>query len=473
MKQDLPQSLRTVFDAQRSAFAEDSFPDLSGRLERLARLEKLLRENEDAFAEAISADFGNRSKHETLIAETLFTLASISHVRKHLKRWMKPRRVGTTFHSLPGTSRIIPQPLGVIGIVSPWNYPLQLALAPAVAAIAAGNRVLIKPSELTPKFSDLLARLIADYFSADECAVVTGDAEVAKAFVSLPFDHLFFTGSTAVGKHVGMAAAANLTPVTLELGGKSPAIVDASCDLKDAAVKIAAGKLFNAGQTCIAPDYVLVPAAKLDHFVQAFTQATQQMYPTLEHNPDYTSIVNERHFARLTGLLEDARAHGASLNEINPGTEIANPATRKMRPTLVLGATPAMRIMQDEIFGPLLPVLPYESVDDAIAFVNARPRPLALYWFGKDSTHRDKVLHETISGGVTINDALYHIAQENLPFGGVGDSGSGAYHGEYGFRLFTKEKPVFEQSALSGTGLLRPPFGKLANSIIRTLKRVI
>lgn len=473
MKQDLPQSLRTVFDAQRSAFAEDSFPDLSGRMERLARLEKLLRENEDAFAEAISADFGNRSKHETLIAETLFTLASISHVRKHLKRWMKPRRVGTTFHSLPGTSRIIPQPLGVIGIVSPWNYPLQLALAPAVAAIAAGNRVLIKPSELTPKFSDLLARLIADYFSADECAVVTGDAEVAKAFVSLPFDHLFFTGSTAVGKHVGMAAAANLTPVTLELGGKSPAIVDASCDLKDAAVKIAAGKLFNAGQTCIAPDYVLVPAAKLDHFVQAFTQATQQMYPTLEHNPDYTSIVNERHFARLTGLLEDARAHGASLNEINPGTEIANPATRKMRPTLVLGATPAMRIMQDEIFGPLLPVLPYESVDDAIAFVNARPRPLALYWFGKDSTHRDKVLHETISGGVTINDALYHIAQENLPFGGVGDSGSGAYHGEYGFRLFTKEKPVFEQSALSGTGLLRPPFGKLANSIIRTLKRVI
>ncbi|MBU0590507.1 MAG: coniferyl aldehyde dehydrogenase [Gammaproteobacteria bacterium] len=473
MKQDLPQSLRTVFDAQRSAFAEDSFPDLSGRLERLARLEKLLRENEDAFAEAISADFGNRSKHETLIAETLFTLASISHVRKHLKRWMKPRRVGTTFHSLPGTSRIIPQPLGVIGIVSPWNYPLQLALAPAVAAIAAGNRVLIKPSELTPKFSDLLARLIADYFSADECAVVTGDAEVAKAFVSLPFDHLFFTGSTAVGKHVGMAAAANLTPVTLELGGKSPAIVDASCDLKDAAVKIAAGKLFNAGQTCIAPDYVLVPAAKLDHFVQAFTQATQKLYPTLEHNPDYTSIVNERHFARLTGLLEDARANGASLNEINPGAEIANPATRKMRPTLVLGATPAMRIMQDEIFGPLLPVLPYESVDDAIAFVNARPRPLALYWFGKDSTHRDKVLHETISGGVTINDALYHIAQENLPFGGVGDSGSGAYHGEYGFRLFTKEKPVFEQSALSGTGLLRPPFGKLANSIIRTLKRVI
>lgn len=473
MKQDLPQSLLTTFDAQRSAFAEDSFPDLSGRLERLARLEKLLRENEDAFAEAISADFGNRSKHETLIAETLFTLASISHVRKHLKRWMKPRRVGTTFHSLPGTSRIIPQPLGVIGIVSPWNYPLQLALAPAVAAIAAGNRVLIKPSELTPKFSDLLARLIADYFSADECAVVTGDAEVAKAFVSLPFDHLFFTGSTAVGKHVGMAAAANLTPVTLELGGKSPAIVDASCDLKDAAVKIAAGKLFNAGQTCIAPDYVLVPAAKLDHFVQAFTQATQQMYPTLEHNPDYTSIVNERHFARLTGLLEDARAHGASLNEINPGAEIANPATRKMRPTLVLGATPAMHIMQDEIFGPLLPVLPYESVDDAIAFVNARPRPLALYWFGKDSTHRDKVLHETISGGVTINDALYHIAQENLPFGGVGDSGSGAYHGEYGFRLFTKEKPVFEQSALSGTGLLRPPFGKLANSIIRTLKRVI
>lgn len=473
MKPDQPQGLRALFDAQRIAFAEDSFPELASRLERLEKLEKLLRENDDALGNAISADFGNRSKHETLIAETLFTLASISHVRKHLKRWMKPRRVGTTFHSLPGTSRIIPQPLGVIGIVSPWNYPLQLALAPAVAAIAAGNRVLIKPSELTPKFSDLLARLIADYFSTDECAVVTGDAEVAKAFVSLPFDHLFFTGSTAVGKHVGMAAAANLTPVTLELGGKSPTIVDASSDLKDAAVKIAAGKLFNAGQTCIAPDYVLVPAAQLDSFVQAFTQATQQLYPTLEHNPDYTSIVNERHFARLTDLLEDARAKGASINEINPGAEVANPAARKMRPTLVLGTTPEMRIMQDEIFGPLLPVLPYDSVDDAIAFVNARPRPLALYWFGKDRIHRDRVLHETISGGVTINDALYHVAQENLPFGGVGDSGSGSYHGEYGFRLFTKEKPVFEQSALSSTGLLRPPYGKLANGIISTLKRVI
>jgi coniferyl-aldehyde dehydrogenase len=473
MAPDTPNTLPALFEAQRAAFAGDSFPALAVRLDRLDRLRRLLQENEDAIAQAISDDFGHRSRHETAIAETFIVLGAIAHARRHLRRWMKRRRVGTSFHSLPGASWITPQPLGVVGIVSPWNYPLQLAIAPAVAALAAGNRVMIKPSELTPRFSGLLARLIGQQFSADECLVVTGDAELGKAFVGLPFDHLFFTGSTAVGRQVALAAAANLTPVTLELGGKSPAIVDASCDIQDAARKIAAGKLFNAGQTCIAPDYALVPQARLQEFVDAYTQAAGQMYPALEGNPDYTSIVNDRHYARLDALAQEARAQGARIVQLHPQEQAGSAATRKMAPALLLDVTGRMAIMQEEIFGPLLPVLAYESLDEAIHFVNERPRPLALYWFGKDGAHRDRVLRETISGGVTLNDALLHVAQENLPFGGVGASGTGAYHGAWGFRLFSKEKPVFAQSALAATGLLRPPYGKLAATIIRTLRRLV
>jgi coniferyl-aldehyde dehydrogenase len=303
--------------------------------------------------------------------------------------------------------------------------------------------------------------------------VVTGDADVGREFVRLPFNHLFFTGSTAVGRQVALAAAANLTPVTLELGGKSPAIVDDSANLPDCARKLAAGKLFNAGQTCIAPDYVLVPHARLPDFAQAYEQAVEAMYPTLEGNADYTSIVNDRHFARLRALADDARQRGAEVRVINPGGAPDEPGARKLRPALLLGVDGAMPVMQEEIFGPLLPVMGYRSLDEAIAFVNARPRPLALYWFGRDRANQERVLRETISGGVTVNDVLLHIAQENLPFGGVGDSGSGAYHGEHGFRIFSKEKPVFEQSRLAGTWLLRPPYGKVAESVIRTLKRLL
>jgi coniferyl-aldehyde dehydrogenase len=342
-----------------------------------------------------------------------------------------------------------------------------------VAALAAGNRVMIKPSEITPRLSELLAELIAGSFAADECTVITGDAETGRAFVRLPFDHLFFTGSTAVGRQVALAAAEHLTPVTLELGGKSPVILDESCDLADSARRIAAGKLLNAGQTCIAPDYVLVPEARRQAFADAFARAVAELYPTLERNPDYTSIVNERHHARLAGLVQDARDRGARVLEINPGGEVGDPAARRMRPTLLLDVTEAMGVMREEVFGPLLPVVGYRTPDDAIAFINARPRPLALYWFGRDRARQEQVLRQTISGGVTVNDVLLHIAQENLPFGGVGDSGSGAYHGEHGFRLFSKDKPVFVQSRLAGTALLHPPYGKLAESVIRTLKRLV
>lgn len=473
MTASLPLDLQAIFLLQQQAFAAQSFAPLAVRLDRLERMRRLVQEHEQQIAEAISADFGNRSHHETVIGEVIIVLAAIAHTRSHLRRWMRKRRVRTSFHSLPGSSWILPQPLGVAGIVSPWNYPLQLALVPAIAALAAGNRVMIKPSELTPRFSQLLSELVAQHFSVDECAVVTGDADVGREFVRLPFNHLFFTGSTAVGRQVALAAAANLTPVTLELGGKSPAIVDDSANLLDCARKLAVGKLFNAGQTCIAPDYVLVPHARLPDFAQAYTQAVEDLYPTLEGNADYTSIVNDRHFARLQALADDAGRRGAEVRVINPGGAPDEPGARKMRPTLLLGVDGTMPVMQEEIFGPLLPVMGYRSLDEAIAFVNARPRPLALYWFGRDRANQDRVLRETISGGVTVNDALLHIAQENLPFGGVGDSGSGAYHGEHGFRIFSKEKPVFEQSRLAGTWLLRPPYGKVAESVIRTLKRLL
>jgi coniferyl-aldehyde dehydrogenase len=470
---DAPAShLRSVFDAQRQAFAHEMFPTLAARLDRLERLQRLIEDNEQQFIDAIGADFGHRSRHETIIGETFFVLAGIAQARKHLRGWMKQRRVRTSFHSLPGASSILPQPLGVAGIVSPWNYPLQLGLGPALAALAAGNRVMLKPSEITPRFSELLAQQVAQRFQPDEFAVITGDADTGRAFVQLPFDHLFFTGSTAVGRHVALAAAANLTPVTLELGGKSPVILDDQCDIADSARRIAAGKLFNAGQTCIAPDYALVPRAQVQAFADAFAQAVGQLYPTLERNPDYTSIVNDRHYARLQRLADEAREAGARVSEINPGGEPQPAGSRKMRPAILLGVTPQMAVMQEEIFGPLLPVLPYDRLDDAIAFVNARPRPLALYWFGRDKARAQRVLHETIAGGVTINDVLLHIAQENLPFGGVGDSGSGAYHGEHGFRLFSKEKPVFEQSRLAGTALTRPPYGKRTDALIATLKRL-
>jgi coniferyl-aldehyde dehydrogenase len=466
-------SMRALFEVQQRAFARDSFPEAAVRLDRLQRLKLMLEENEDRFAQAISADFGHRSRHETIIGETFLVLAGIAQARKHLRRWMKKQRVPTSFHSLPGASWLLPQPLGVVGIVSPWNYPLQLALAPALAALAAGNRVMLKPSELTPRFSDLLAQLLANRFAADECVVITGDADTGRAFVQLPFDHLLFTGSTAVGRQVALAAAANLTPVTLELGGKSPVILDEGCDLADSARRIAAGKLFNAGQTCIAPDYALVPAAQQQAFADAFSRAVGELYPTLERNPDYTSIVNERHYRRLQSLVDNARREGARVIEINPGGEPPEPGSRKLRPTVLLQVNPGMAVMQEEIFGPVLPVVPYERLDDAIAFVNARPRPLALYWFGRERSRAERVLRETVSGGVTINDVLLHIAQENLPFGGVGDSGSGAYHGEWGFRLFSKEKPVFEQSRLAGTALTRPPYGRRTQAVLNALKRLV
>ena len=461
-----------LFEAQRRAFEGDMNPSPAVRDGRLARLAALTEQHQDAIAQAISDDFGHRSRHETALAENFVVLAAIRHARRHLKGWMKTRRVATPLHFRPGHSRILRQPLGVVGIVSPWNYPLQMALAPALAALAAGNRVLLKPSETTPRFSELLRKLVAGHFPAEEMAVVSGDAEVGRAFVQLPFDHLLFTGSTAVGRLVALAAAQNLTPVTLELGGKSPALLDASCDFAALAPRLAAGKLLNAGQTCIAPDYVLLPSGTEDTFAAALRAAVAKLYPSLANNPDYTSIVNQRHHARLTALLDDARSKGARVIEINPGNEEFPAAARKLPLHLVLGATDAMAVMQEEIFGPILPLVTYQTLPQAIHYINSHPRPLALYWFGRDTANRDLVLAQTIAGGVTINDTLWHIAVEDLPFGGVGASGNGAYHGETGFLTFSKQKPVFYQPRLSGASLLYPPYGKLFERMLALLKRI-
>jgi len=466
-----PASLERLLLIQRSAFEAERYPSVATRRDRLERLRRIVTQHESRFVAAIERDFGHRSAHETRLAELYIVGAEARHAIRRLSRWMKPRRVATPWHLLPASARIMHQPVGVVGIISPWNYPVQLALAPAVAAIAAGNRVMLKPSELTPATSSLLAELVSASFREDEFAVVEGDADIGQAFSALAFDHLFFTGSTAVGRKVAQAAAANLTPVTLELGGKSPAVFDATADFASSVPRLMVGKLLNAGQTCIAPDYALVPAARLDEFIAAATATVQDLYPQVSTNPDYTSIVNARHFARLTGLLDDARSKGARIMPLGEAGARTDTTPRRLVPTLVAGVTDDMAIMREEIFGPLLPIETYSTPDDAIAKINARPHPLALYWFGADRRHCERMLRQTLAGGVTVNDTLWHFAHEGLPFGGVGASGSGQYHGEHGFVTFSKAKPVYAQSRFAPTRLLYPPYGRVFERVLALLKR--
>lgn len=472
MLQSTPTDLAASFEIQRQAFSREPYPSLQVRLSRLERLLALTEKNEQAIIRAIDADFGGRSSHETRLAELFVVRAGIRHAHAHLRHWMRNRRVATGMQFRPGHNRLAPQPLGVVGVVSPWNYPFQLALGPALAALAAGNRVLIKPSELTPHFSALLEELVGAAFDPGEMHVVTGGAEVGKAFAGLPFDHLFFTGSTAVGRQVAQAAAVNLTPVTLELGGKSPAILDASCDIDSAVARIAYGKLLNAGQTCIAPDYLLVPIGQAGRVADALAAAIARLYPTLAANPDYTAIISARHRQRLADMVAEARDSGAQVIEVNPAGEQFDAHSRKLAPTLVIGAGHNTRLMREEIFGPVLPIVEYDGIGDAIARINQADHPLALYWFGRDAANRDRVLRETLSGGVTVNDCLLHLAQEDQPFGGVGASGSGAYHGEWGFNTFSKLKPVFHQARWNGTFLFYPPYGKTFERLLSVLKRI-
>src|SRR5690606_10539730 len=457
-------ALETLLARQRAAFLADPMPSVAARRGWLKALRQALVEQQHALTSAVSRDFGNRSVDETLFAELLPSLQSIDHVSKHLRRWMKPSRrpLGLAFQ--PGSAQVVYQPLGVVGVIVPWNYPLFLAIGPLVGALAAGNRVMIKMSESTPETSQLVRDLLARVFPEDQVAVVLGEADVGAAFARLPFDHLLFTGATSIGRHILHAAADNLTPVTLELGGKSPAIVSATVPLDDAAQRIAFGKTMNAGQTCVAPDYVLVPESRLDDFVAAYRRVVNRFYPPAPANPDYTSIINPRQLARLQHYIEDAQAKGARVIPL-----LAEGQDSRLPPTLLLDVTDDMLVMQDEIFGPLLPVVPYRSIDDAIAQVNARPRRVALYYFGYDRAEQQQVLVRTHSGGVGINETLLHVAVFDLPFGGVGPSGMGHYHGHEGFLTFSKAKPVLRTPRLNATRVLYPPYGRTMQKLLRRL----
>jgi coniferyl-aldehyde dehydrogenase len=461
--------MRALFDAQYQASRAQIDVPLAARRDRLKRLRALIDRHGGALAEAVQADFGVRSPRLTEVADFLVLRALLGDLDKHLAAWAKPRRVKTPLHLKPASAYIQRQPLGVVGVIGPWNYPLQLTLGPAATALAAGNRVMIKPSELTPHSSDLLAKLLHEAFDADEVCVVQGGADVAHEFASLPFDHLLFTGSTAVGRKVAAAAAANLTPTTLELGGKSPCVIDRSVNMADAALKIAHGKLLNAGQTCIAPDYVLLPRGLEAAFEQAYGAAVARLFPTIAGNPDYTAILTDRHEARLQSLVSEAAAQGARVVEMGGGDNTSS--RRQFRPTLVFDVPADTRLMAEEIFGPVLPVVPYDGMDDAVRYINERPRPLALYWFGSDHLACDRLLNRTVSGGVTVNDTLLHIAHDNLPFGGVGDSGWGAYHGEAGFLRFTQQKPVLVQSRFAISDVFYPPYGAKFDRVMGLLKR--
>jgi coniferyl-aldehyde dehydrogenase len=456
--------MRRVLDVQKRAHLRDGAPSAEKRIEWLDRSIALLVGHKDAIADALREDFGHRSVESSLFTDVSGSIGPLKHARAHLKGWMKreKRKVSPAILGLLGAKAYIDyQPKGVIGVISPWNFPFNLTFTPLAGIFAAGNRAMIKPSEFTPRSSELMARMFRSAFDESEVAVFAGGPEIGAAFSRLPFDHLLFTGATSIAYHVMKAAAENLVPTTLELGGKSPVIVGDSADMSLAAKRVMQGKTLNAGQICLAPDYVLVPEKKARDFVQQATSAVSTMFPTLKDNPDYTSVINQRHYDRLQGYLDDARAKGAEIIELNPAKEdFRQQPYHKIPPTLVLNPTDDMKIMQDEIFGPLLPVKTYAAVDEAIGYVNAHSRPLGLYYFGSDHAEQEKVLARTTSGGVSVNDVIMHVAMEDLPFGGIGPSGMGAYHGIDGFKTFSHAKAVFQQTGRDLTAMLRPPYGE-------------
>ncbi|ASG22184.1 coniferyl aldehyde dehydrogenase [Nitrospirillum viridazoti] len=462
---DSADTLRALLERQRSAQIQAGAPSAATRIDRLSRCIDLLLSNTKEITQALAQDFGTRSTEVSLLMDLAGPLAALKFARRNVTRWMKPERRWTSpwILSLLGAKATLHyQPKGVVGIVSPWNVPFHLVFAPLAGVLAAGNRAMIKPSELTPATSSLMERLVANAFSPDEVAVCTGGPDVAKAFSHLRFDHLVFTGGGTVARDVMRAAAENLVPLTLELGGKCPAIVSSTADISLAARRIMNGKLLNAGQTCLAPDYVLVQKDKLSVFVQEAAAAVRQFFPTLRDNPDYGSIISDRHASRLRGYIADARAGGATVLELIPPGEAPLPLPgRKIAPTLVINPSQDMAVLQEEIFGPILPILPYKDLDDALRYINQRERPLGLYWFGTDASEQETVLANTTSGGVTINDVLYHVAQDELPFGGIGGSGFGVYGGREGFVEFSHRKAVYQQLGrdIAPLRALRPPYG--------------
>ena len=460
--------MHSLFKQQQQAFRNNPMPSADERIADLKRLKAAILKYQDELAAAVNQDFSCRSTDETMIAEIMTSVDGINYACKRLRGWMKPSKRHVSMLFAPSHNHVMYQPLGVVGIMVPWNYPIQLALLPLMTALAAGNRAMIKMSEFTPVTNKVLKKLLTEVFNEHQVAMIEGEVEVSSAFAEIPWDHLVFTGSTAVGRIVMSAAAKNLTPVTLELGGKSPAIIAPGASMKDAVERICFGKSLNAGQTCIAPDYVLLPAGKEQEFIDSYQATFARMYPTIRDNNDYTAVVNERQHQRLQAWVADAKEKGAKITVVNPANEDFA-GTRKMPLHIVENGSAEMKVLQEELFGPVMPVVPYRSLDDAIDYVNDRDRPLALYFFSYDKAQQKKVLERTHAGGVTINDTLMHIAQDDMPFGGVGPSGMGHYHGKEGFVSLSKAKAVHRKGRFNSGQFIYPPYGGAIQGLIRKL----
>ena len=470
MSTEVINEMHRVLELQKSLNIKEGAPDLELRKDRLDRVIAMVGKYDKHIVKAVNEDFGNRDPVMSAATEVASVIGPMEHAKKNLRKWMKTEKrkaaiapLGSALSLLGAKAEVRYQPKGVVGAISPWNFPMNLALAPLAGILSAGNRVMHKPSELTPATSDLLKEMIEEYFDEAEMAVFVGDAEVGAAFSGLAFDHMIFTGGTSIAKHVMKAASENLVPLTLELGGKSPVIVGKNAKIKDTAQRVMQGKTMNAGQICLAPDYALVPEEKVEEFVKASVEVTSEMYPEMKDNDDFTSIINQRHFDRIQGYIEDAKEKGAEVVEINPSNEdFTQQPHHKIPPTIVLNPSDDMKIMQEEIFGPVLPVKTYKDVSEPVNYINSKDRPLGLYYFGEDNAEKEFVLGNTTSGGVTVNDVISHIQMEDLPFGGVGPSGMGSYHGYDGFKEFSHAKAVYKQSKLNLMKLagLVPPYKK-------------
>ncbi len=474
------QQMRAILDKQRAAYLNDGPPSAEVRIDRLDRCIGLLVDHQEEIADALNKDFGNRSPQMSKFTDVAGSIGPLKHAKENLRKWMrveKRKPTPTILGWFGAKAEVHYQPLGVVGVISPWNFPVNLTFAPLAGVLSAGNRCMIKPSEFTPASSELMMRMFKKAFDESEIAVCVGGPDVGEAFSRLPFDHLLFTGATSIAYHVMRAAAENLVPLTLELGGKSPVIVGENANMELAANRVMNGKTLNAGQICLAPDYVFLPESKRDEFVTKATAAVTRMYPTLKDNPDYTSVINQRHYDRLHGYIDEAKSKGAKVVEINPAKEdLRQQPYHKIAPTIILDPTDDMKVMQDEIFGPVLPVKTYKSVEEAISYVNAKPRPLGLYYFGEEGDEKQRVLTRTTSGGVTVNDVVMHVAMEDLPFGGVGPSGMGSYHGIDGFRQFSHRKAIYQQPTSNFVekqlANMRAPYGEgLQKQLAGSIKR--
>jgi coniferyl-aldehyde dehydrogenase len=469
--------MQAVLERQRSAYLAEGVVTSATRIDRLERAVQVVKKHQRVFVDAMNEDFGHRSEHQSLFTDVASSIGPLRHAQQNLKRWQKKdkRKVNPGILALLGAKAWVEyQPLGVVGVISPWNFPVNLTFTPLAGVLSAGNRCMIKPSEYTPVTSAAMAVGFAEEFDEEEIAVITGGPQTGADFSGLAFDHLLFTGATSVAKHVMRAASENLVPVTLELGGKSPVIISPRAQMDTTTDALMAGKMLNAGQICLAPDYVFVPRDRMSEFVESSKRSVAKMYPTLLDNPDYTSVVNERHFERINGYVEEARERGVEVIEINPANEdFRQQSAHKIAPTFLIDPPEDSAVMQEEIFGPVMPIKSYDNLDETVDYVNSHDRPLGLYYFGTDQQETKEVLTKTTSGGVTLNDVVMHVAQEDLAFGGVGPSGMGAYHGEDGFRTFSHAKSVFKQATFNPAEKLglRPPYGEKLLGLLKAQMR--